>query len=50
MFQIPLAWVLAMTLGLGAFGVFLAVPIAESLLTVLGVIVFRRGRWKQRKI
>jgi len=50
LFQLPLAWILAFKLDLGAFGVFLAVPIAESLVTVVGVIVFRRGRWKNRQI
>jgi hypothetical protein len=30
--------------------VFLAVPIAESLLTVVGVLIFRRGRRKRQRI
>ncbi|MDQ1557930.1 MAG: hypothetical protein QOD32_990 [Pyrinomonadaceae bacterium] len=50
LFQIPLAYSLAIHLGLGARGVFMAIPIAETLLTVLAVIYFRRGRWKVMKV
>ena len=44
--QIPLAFVLATRTGLGPNGAFIAVVASESLLTVLSVIVFRRGGWK----
>jgi Na+-driven multidrug efflux pump len=44
--QIPLAYWLATTAGLGPNGVFVTIVVSESLLTVLGVVVFRRGRWK----
>jgi Na+-driven multidrug efflux pump len=37
-------------LGLNEAGVFLAITIAESTLGLVGVLVFRRGRWKQRKV
>lgn len=50
LFQIPLAYVLAFTLEWGARGVFVAVPVAESMLTVVAVLVFRRGRWKTRQV
>ncbi|MET0556987.1 MAG: MATE family efflux transporter [Vicinamibacteria bacterium] len=50
MFQIPLAFVLARTLGFGAQGVFWAVPIAELLIAVAGVVFFRRGTWKTRMV
>ena len=46
--QIPLALWLATNIGLGPNGVFLAIVISESLLTLLSIIVFRRGRWKQQ--
>lgn len=49
MVQIPLAYWLATTLELGPNGVFLAMVISESLLTVLSVIVFRRGGWKHQQ-
>jgi putative MATE family efflux protein len=46
--QIPLAWWLAEPLSWGPNGVFCAIVAAESLLTVLSVMTFRRGRWKQQ--
>jgi len=48
--QIPLAYTLALTFGLGAKGVFLAITVAESILAVVGILVFRLGRWKNRRI
>jgi Na+-driven multidrug efflux pump len=50
LFQIPLAYALAAHLNFGARGVFLAIPIAESLLTIVAIIFFRRGHWKTRKV
>jgi putative MATE family efflux protein len=44
--QIPLAFVLATNTALELNGAFIAIVVSESLLTVLGVIVFRRGNWK----
>ena len=45
--QIPLAYWLATRLALEQHGAFWAITIAESLITVLAVIVFRSGRWKR---
>ncbi|HMV25256.1 MAG TPA: MATE family efflux transporter [bacterium] len=50
MFQIPLAYTLAVIYGFGAQGVFAAIPIAESVATVVSVIMFRKGHWKLQKI
>ena len=44
--QIPLAYWLATSVSLGPNGVFIAEVVAECLLTILSVIVFRRGNWK----
>ncbi len=49
-FQIPLAYALAQPLGFGPQGVFIAVALGQVLLAVVGVVVFRRGRWKTRAI
>ena len=49
MLQIPLGYWLATTVELGPNGVFLAMVISESLLTVLSVIIFRRGSWKHQQ-
>jgi len=48
--QIPLAWVLAEPAGLGALGVFIAVPVSFAALTVWSAVLFRRGRWKERRV
>jgi putative MATE family efflux protein len=50
MFQIPLAYVLAYRVGLSALGAFIAIPVAESVVTIVAVLVFRRGRWKNVKV
>jgi Na+-driven multidrug efflux pump len=49
-FQIPLAYALANWLGAGTTGVFSAIPIAESLMAVVYIIIFRQGKWKTIKI
>lgn len=48
--EIPLAWVLANTFGMGPMGAFLAATIAFCLLAVVSAMVFRRGRWKTRMV
>jgi putative MATE family efflux protein len=45
--QLPMAWYLANRVGLGPRGVYLGICGAESVLAVVGVILFRRGRWKK---
>jgi len=49
-FQIPLAYVFSVSLGFGAHGVYWAIPVAEALLTVIAVIVFKRGKWKLKEV
>lgn len=48
--QIPLAWVLAVVVGLGPTGVFIAMPVSFSVLAVWALVLFRRGRWKQQRV
>ena len=50
LWEIPLAYVLAIHLGLGPRGVFWSVTIAFSTLAVVSAILFRRGKWKTRKL
>jgi putative MATE family efflux protein len=45
--QLPLAYWLATSVGLGPNGAFIAIVVSESFVTILGIIIFRRGRWKQ---
>ena len=49
-FQIPMAWLMAKYLAWGPTGVFWAIPIAEALMTVAAIILFRRGRWKRIEV
>lgn len=48
--EIPLAYALAIPFGLGPRGAFLAVTIAFSTFAVVSVLIFRRGKWKTRKV
>lgn len=50
LWEIPLAYVLAFTFGLGPRGVFLAAAIAFSTLAVVSAYFFRRGRWKTKRV
>ncbi|HEX2100666.1 MAG TPA: MATE family efflux transporter, partial [Candidatus Synoicihabitans sp.] len=48
--QIPIAWVLAEPFGLGTLGVYIAVPTAFTVLTLWSGWLFRRGKWKLKKV
>ena len=50
MVEIPLAYFLALELGFKQHGVFYAIVVSETLLAILGYIVFRRGKWKKTNV
>ncbi|OQP50355.1 MATE family efflux transporter [Niastella yeongjuensis] len=50
MFQVPLAFLLAMVFKLGPKGVFIAIVLAETGITIAGIILFKKGKWKKVKI
>ncbi len=50
LFQIPFAYLVAIQLEWGPKGVFIAIALAESLMAIAGIIIFRRGKWKSVKI
>ncbi len=50
LFQIPLAYTLAMVFHTGSPGVYAAISIAESAIAIAGIIIFRKGKWKTVKI
>ncbi len=50
LFQLPLAYLLAITFNIGPLGVFLSIVLAEALIAVIGIIWFRKGKWKQVKV
>ncbi len=49
-FQIPLAYTLANHFNMGPIGVFIAIPVAETCITIAGIILFKIGKWKQIKV
>ncbi len=46
--EIPLAWILSRDWG--PFGVYLSIPLAESVLAVASALMFRRGAWKEKMV
>jgi len=50
LWELPLAYVLAVTFRFGPRGVFLAIMIAFSSLAIVSAIFFRRGKWKTRVV
>ena len=49
-FQIPFAYLLAITFHWGPKGVFIAIVITETCITITSALLFRRGKWKLIKI
>ncbi len=49
-FQIPLAYYMAKGLDLKATGAFLATPIAETIVAVIALYYFKKGKWKVVKV
>jgi MATE family, multidrug efflux pump len=50
LWELPLAYFLAIWLGLGPRGVFLSITIAFSTLALVSAFFFKRGRWKTRVV
>ncbi len=48
--EIPLAWFLAIKSGMNQPGVYTAIVIAESVMTLTAWLVFRRGKWKLKEV
>lgn len=48
--EIPLAFLLAKPAGFNETGVFIAIVVAESIMTVTSLVLFRKGKWKLRKV
>lgn len=46
LFQIPLAYVTALTLNWGPLGVYLAIMISEVLIAIVSWYYFKKGKWK----
>jgi Na+-driven multidrug efflux pump len=50
LWEIPLAWLLALKLGMGPRGVYIAITVAFSTVAVVSAILFRRGQWKLKRV
>ncbi len=50
LFQLPFAYLAAITFDFGPLGVFWAITLAEVLIAVVGIIWFRKGHWKATKV
>jgi putative MATE family efflux protein len=48
--EIPLAWYLAMHTRVGVNGVFISVVIAQSVIVIISLVLFRQGRWARQRI
>jgi len=48
--EIPLAYILAKELGWAQEGVFYSIIISETALGIIGLILFKRGTWKNTKV
>ena len=50
LFQIPLAYILAKHFNMGPTGVFIAIPVAETAITLAGIFFYKRGKWKRVQV
>ena len=50
MFEIPLAYFLAIPMRLQARGAYLSIVAAECAIAAVSVVLFKRGYWKKQKI
>jgi putative MATE family efflux protein len=50
MFQLPFAYLAAITFKMGALGVFLAITLAEVMLAVISIVWFKKGNWKKVQV
>lgn len=50
MVEIPVAYVLSMKLGFKENGVYYAILIAETCMTLIGIYLFKRGKWKLKEV
>ena len=48
--EIPLAYALALKLGVGEHGVYWSVVIAEAAAALIAIALFRRGKWKEMEV
>ncbi|WP_299135991.1 MATE family efflux transporter [uncultured Tenacibaculum sp.] len=50
LFQLPFAYLMAITFDFGPQGVFWAITLAEVLIAIIGILLFKKGKWKTVKV
>lgn len=50
LFEIPMAYFLAIVLNMGLTGASIAIVVAEAILALIALYLFRKGKWKLRKV
>ena len=50
LWEIPLAYALARVWGFGPMGVFIAIALGYSIFALVSTVLFRRGKWKERRV
>jgi putative MATE family efflux protein len=50
LFQIPFAYLMARTFGLGPTGAFISIPVAETAIALVAFYYFKKGKWKKVKV
>jgi Na+-driven multidrug efflux pump len=50
LFQIPLAYFLALGMDMKSTGAFIAIPVAETFIALVAWYYFRKGKWKEVKV
>ena len=50
MFQLPFAYLTAISFEMGAVGVFIAITAAEILLAIISILWFKKGNWKKVQV
>jgi Na+-driven multidrug efflux pump len=50
LFQLPLAYFTSIEFSWGPIGVYSAITIAEVMIAITAILIFKRGRWKEIKV
>jgi putative MATE family efflux protein len=48
--RVPLAYILAFTLGMGSLGAWIALSVTQGIQGILSLILFKQGKWKSVKV
>jgi Na+-driven multidrug efflux pump len=48
--QLPLAFLLSIKFRVGPDGAYYAILVAEVLLSVIGIYIFKKGKWKLKMV